>query len=130
MRPPFLYELGLKKALVSLFKRINLKATFFFYNDISEHIIIPSKEHEQAVYRIVQELLNNALKHSQASNVTIKLFQKDDHLYLTYADNGIGMEFASLNYSYNTLGLSGIITKIQSLEGKFRLNQNLTRAYI
>ncbi|MGH1298661.1 sensor histidine kinase [Bacillus pretiosus] len=124
LRPPFLYELGLKKALINLFKQINLKATFFFYYDIPEHIIVPSTEHEQAVYRIVQELLNNALKHSQASNVTIKLFQKGNHLYLTYVDNGIGLEFEQFNYSYNTLGLSGIVTRIQSLGGEISIESN------
>ena len=89
LRPPFLYELGLKQALLNLFKQINLKATFFFYYDIPEQIVAPSVEHEQAIYRIIQELLNNAMKHSKASNVTIRLFQKGEHLYLTYVDNGI-----------------------------------------
>ncbi|MBG9578440.1 hypothetical protein ABE42_04205, partial [Bacillus thuringiensis] len=41
-----------------------------------------------------------------------------DHLYLTYVDNGIGVELDEVNYSYNTLGLSGIITRIQSLNGE------------
>ena len=118
LRPPFLYELGLQQALLNLFKQINLKATFFFYYDIPERIIAPSVEHEQAIYRIMQELLNNAMKHSKATNVTIRLFQRDDHLYLTYVDNGIGIEWDEVNYSYNTLGLSGIVTRIQSLNGE------------
>ena len=118
LRPPFLYELGLKQALLNLFKQVNLKATFFFYYDIPERIVVPSIEHEQAIYRIIQELLNNAMKHSKATNVTIRLFHKDDHLYLTYVDNGIGVKLDEVNHSYNTLGLSGIITRIQSLNGE------------
>ncbi len=118
LRPPFLYELGLKQALINLFKQINLKATFFFYYDIPERIVAPSVEHEQAIYRIMQELLNNAMKHSKATNVTIRLFEKDENLYLTYVDNGIGIEWDEVNYSYNTLGLSGIVTRIQSLNGE------------
>ncbi|MFH7833124.1 ATP-binding protein [Bacillus luti] len=118
LRPPFLYELGLKQALLNLFKQINLKATFFFYYDIPERVVAPSVEHEQAIYRIIQELLNNAMKHSKASNVTIRLFEKGENLYLTYVDNGIGVEFNEVNHSYNTLGLSGVITRIQSLHGE------------
>ncbi|WP_226545548.1 ATP-binding protein [Bacillus thuringiensis] len=118
LRPPFLYELGLKQALLNLFKQVNLKATFFFYYDIPERIVVPSIEHEQAIYRIIQELLNNAMKHSKATNVTIRLFHKDDHLYLTYVDNGIGVKLDEVNHSYNTLGLSGIVTRIQSLNGE------------
>ncbi|MDO6633274.1 ATP-binding protein [Bacillus thuringiensis] len=79
---------------------------------------MPSIEHEQAIYRIVQELLSNAMKHSKSTNVTIRLFQKDDYLYLTYVDNGIGIKLDEVNYSYNTLGLSGIVTRIQSLNGE------------
>ncbi len=122
LRPPFLYELGLKQALMNLFKQINLKATFFFYYDIPERIVAPSVEHEQAIYRIIQELLNNAMKHSKATNVTIRLFYKDEHLYLTYVDNGVGVKLDEVNYSYNTLGLSGIVTRIQSLNGEMSVD--------
>lgn len=127
LRPPFLYELGLKQALINLFKQINLKATFFFYYDIPERIVAPSVEHEQAIYRIMQELLNNAMKHSKATNVTIRLFEKGENLYLTYVDNGIGIEWDEVNYSYNTLGLSGIITRIQSLNGEMTVESKPNR---
>ncbi|WNV20642.1 ATP-binding protein [Bacillus sp. SI2] len=127
LRPPFLYELGLKQALINLFKQINLKATFFFYYDIPERIVAPSVEHEQAIYRIMQELLNNAMKHSKATNVTIRLFEKDENLYLTYVDNGIGIEWDEVNYSYNTLGLSGIVTRIQSLNGEMTVESKPNR---
>ncbi|MBL3199630.1 histidine kinase, partial [Klebsiella pneumoniae] len=88
---PFLYELGLKKALLDLFKQVNLKATFFFYYEIQDNIILPNVEYEQAIYRIIQELLNNALKHSKASKVTIRLYEQNGYLNLTYDDDGIGM---------------------------------------
>ncbi|MDF9614298.1 ATP-binding protein [Bacillus cereus] len=127
LRPPFLYELGLKQALINLFKQINLKATFFFYYDIPERIVAPSVEHEQAIYRIMQELLNNAMKHSKATNVTVRLFEKDEHLYLTYIDNGVGIELDEVNYSYNTLGLSGIVTRIQSLNGEMTVESKPNR---
>lgn len=58
------------------------------------------------------------MKHSKATNVTIRLFHKNDHLYLTYVDNGVGVKLDEVNRSYNTLGLSGIVTRIQSLNGE------------
>ena len=75
----------------------------------------------------MQELLNNAMKHSKATNVTIRLFEKDENLYLTYVDNGIGIEWDEVNYSYNTLGLSGIVTRIQSLNGEMTVESKLNR---
>lgn len=121
LRPPFLYEVGLKQALIDLFKKINVKATFLFHYDLPEYLVASSTEHEQAIYRIIQELLNNAMKHSKASNVIIKVFQKYDHIYITYVDNGIGMEMNQVDYTYHTLGLSGIITRIQSLNGEISI---------
>ena len=78
----------MKKALLDLFKQVNLKATFFFYYEIQDNIILPNVEYEQAIYRIIQELLNNALKHSKASKVTIRLYEQNGYLNLTYDDDG------------------------------------------
>ena len=50
--------------------------------------MLPNVEYEQAIYRIIQELLNNALKHSKASKVTIRLYEKNGNLKLTYDDDG------------------------------------------
>lgn len=122
LRPPFLYELGLKKALLDLYKQVNLKATFFFYYEIQDNIILPNVEYEQAIYRIIQELLNNAQKHSKASKVTIRLYEIGDHLYVTYIDDGIGIDLDKVKYSYGSLGLSGIVTRIQSLDGEISID--------
>lgn len=122
LRPPFLYELGLKKALLDLYKQVNLKATFFFYYEIQDNIILPNVEYEQAIYRIIQELLNNAQKHSKASTVTIRLYEIGDHLYVTYIDDGIGIDLDKVKYFYGSLGLSGIVTRIQSLDGEVSID--------
>lgn len=122
LRPPFLYELGLKKALLDLYKQANLKATFFFYYEIQDNIILPNVEYEQAIYRIIQELLNNAQKHSKASTVTIRLYEIGNHLYVTYIDDGIGIDLEKVKYSYGSLGLSGIVTRIQSLDGEISID--------
>ncbi|GAB6458669.1 ATP-binding protein [Bacillus luti] len=127
LRPPFLYELGLKKALLDLFKQVNLKATFFFYYEIQDNIMLPNVEYEQAIYRIIQELLNNALKHSKASKVTIRLYEKNGNLKLTYDDDGIGIgiDLDELNHSYSSLGLSGIVARIHSLDGEISIDSKV-----
>lgn len=127
LRPPFLYELGLKKALLDLFKQVNLKATFFFYYEIQDNIMLPNVEYEQAIYRIIQELLNNALKHSKASKVTIRLYEQNGNLNLTYDDDGIGIgiDLDELNHSYSSLGLSGIVARIHSLDGEILIDSKV-----
>lgn len=67
-------------------------------------------------------MLNNAQKHSKASTVTIRLYEIGDHLYVTYIDDGIGIDLDEVKYSYGSLGLSGIVTRIQSLDGEISID--------
>ena len=46
------------------------------------------------LYRIAQEAVNNALKHSQAKEIRISLRQNDDQIVLEVSDNGVGIEAA------------------------------------
>ncbi|MGR5968680.1 sensor histidine kinase [Bacillus paranthracis] len=68
--------------------------------------------------------MNNALKHSKASKVTIRLYEQDGYLKLTYDDDGIGigLDVGELNHSYSSLGLSGIVTRIHSLDGEISID--------
>ena len=45
-----------------------------------------------ASYRIIQELVSNALKHSRASEIIVQLTQHPDHLNVTVEDNGVGFD--------------------------------------
>lgn len=69
----------------------------------------------QAIYRIGQELIQNAIKHSQASNIDVQLFL-DDTIRLSVEDDGIGMSQESLNRLIEKLNLqwqsSKLITNI------------------
>jgi signal transduction histidine kinase len=51
-----------------------------------------SEKFELDIFRIVQEQLNNIIKHSKASRVTIDLSQNEDNIVLSIADNGIGFD--------------------------------------
>ena len=80
-----------------------------------------NKEYELPLYRVVQELLNNAMKHSEASKVNIALTQRDQTLFLVYQDNGIGMDMTKLKDSFKTIGLAGIKERINSIDGTMEI---------
>ena len=65
-----------------------------------------NKEYELPLYRVVQELLNNAMKHSEASVVNISLTQPNQNLVLIYQDNGIGMDMTELKDSFKTMEIN------------------------
>ncbi len=74
-----------------------------------------------AAYRIVQEALNNALRHAQASRVEVTLQESAQGLLLLVQDNGIGQvaQFESSGH----YGLLGMRERAQALGGKFDLEQ-------
>lgn len=59
-----------------------------------EEIQIPDPEAATHLYRIVQEALNNAIKHGKADTVTIALRRREDTVVLTVSDNGCGIRNA------------------------------------
>ncbi|NDK57432.1 sensor histidine kinase [Pontibacter fetidus] len=77
---------------------------------------------ELFLYRVVQELLNNTLKHAQASEVQLSLQYSDKDLLLTYQDNGNGFDYNSLSREPNSgggLGLMNLQARLELLNGKF-----------
>ena len=71
------------------------------------------------VYRIIQEALNNTLKHANAKNISLEIYKKEAFLYLRYQDDGIGFDFLKNAKSYN--GLKNIENRVYILGGDFSL---------
>ena len=79
---------------------------------------------EIALYRIVQESLNNILKHSKASEFGIMLIQQEDFLRLIIEDNGSGFDInkIKLNKKKSSMGLINIKERIIPFDGKLTIN--------
>jgi two-component system, NarL family, sensor histidine kinase ComP len=118
LRPPMLRELGLVTALGNLFEQTQLSSTFkiTFTTENTAGLSL-TEEETISIYRIVQELLNNASKHSQATNLHFYFKKLDNRIELQYSDNGIGLNVDRLTPSFNSMGLSGMRERIQSLNG-------------
>ena len=75
---------------------------------------------EEGLYRIAQEALNNALKHAQASQVSVRLKASGEWVELEIADNGCGFDKNEVRYSPG-LGLDNISERVQRLGGEFEI---------
>jgi two-component system sensor histidine kinase UhpB len=76
------------------------------------------------VYRIVQEAINNAIKHAKATRIEVTLSATDSGaLVLTIADDGVGMNVAEVDQT-NHFGLLGMRERIQGLHGQFTVVSN------
>ncbi len=120
--PILLYEMGLKQALNSLVYNINKLNKFKLEIEFDDKIQNISKTIEIHIYRITQELLNNALKHSNSSFVKISFLNIENGLILEYNDNGIGIE--NLNKKTGT-GLKNIKTRVDLINSKIQINDEI-----
>jgi two-component system sensor histidine kinase ComP len=118
LRPPFLKELGLVRALENLFEYAQLRTDYTVtFNQEGFHAHV-NDEQLLALYRIVQELLRNATKHAHATQVHIELSSADGRIVFRYRDNGIGMDVEDIQGTFRNMGLSGIRERVAALEGE------------
>jgi signal transduction histidine kinase len=73
------------------------------------------------VYRLIQELLNNAVKHSEATTINLSLKKEHNELHLNYADDGKGFVFAEA-YEKRSLGLKNIETRTKMIDGVLKFD--------
>jgi PAS domain S-box-containing protein len=75
------------------------------------------------LYRIVQEWVNNTLKHAQATSIELMCSRHSpQHLQLRYRDNGKGMEISGVQHAASGLGTRSIQERVQLLKGQLELN--------
>lgn len=117
LRPPFLKEMGLTEAIDNLLNQMRLRTNYAIFFSAKQFSAKLDDHQVLTLYRIIQELLQNATKHSNATNVELLLSSTDDGIFVHYSDNGIGMDLHLLKSSYATMGLWGIRERVASLDG-------------
>ncbi len=77
------------------------------------------------LFRVITEMINNTLKHADATKINISLVQKDDLLHITYTDNGKGFDFReTINSKDKGLGLDNTISRIASIGGNCNIESD------
>jgi two-component system NarL family sensor kinase len=122
--PNTLYNFGLIIAVEELCSKLDCSGykLDFSYNapvffDIRDQLNI---------YRIIQELLNNSIKHAQARKIKIKFINTEDSFVLTVEDNGIGFKTGHAN-KQTGIGLKNIDCRVSVLKGKLFINSEFNK---
>ena len=115
LRPVILEKLGLIEAIHSLVQTIqdSGKMKVIFKNNTTQSI---SKSKELNLYRIIQELITNTLKHALASVIQLELKNENNSLVILYEDNGKGLNKKNLILKRG-LGLKNIESRLSILSG-------------
>jgi len=119
--PSVLQDFGLRNALHDL-ARETIESKEIAYeliiHDVNGNL---SQELNIAIYRIVQELLNNIVKHSSATEVTIRVEVINGGLAISVKDNGVGSEHPNADHLKKGFGLTNIISRVHLLQGQISI---------
>lgn len=120
LSPHMLEKFGLISAITSFVERIKKisKVNFIIDSNVKERFppIV-----EISLYRVVTECINNSLKHSEPTEISIKLFKSENNLKLMYVDNGNGFDVKSTLAVHSGMGLHNIQNRIKNLGGKINI---------
>jgi len=120
MMPGVLSKFGLQEALEDIFENVEDAGSIDIDCEIDLKGERLSENTEIILYRIVQEILNNSLKHANAKHISFSLKKEEDALVINYKDNGDGFDQTQLQ-TEKSLGLSGIKSRIDFLKGEMEL---------
>lgn len=131
LMPEVLLQHGLDEALRRYCNNLNNSKTIALQYDSWGDIDRFSDAFELSVYRIVQELINNIVKHSKSTQAIVQLTQQNGLLCISIEDNGIG--FNTDKMQTEGIGLVSLRSRVRAMNGKIELNaseKNGVTAYL
>ena len=126
LTPLAIEKYGFKNSIIDLVGNINLTNKIHV-----EHVILGfdntenySQNFLNDMYRVVQELLNNMIKHSEASHCLLQLIEHDDALSLLIEDNGKGLKYEELKLN-GGVGLNNIKSSVDYFKGQIEFSEKV-----
>ena len=117
LRPVELEDKSLVEGIQILLKELEDKSDLKV--SLKQNVTKLPKKIEEHIFRIIQELISNTLRHAQASCLDVYLYQTDVELQLKVVDNGIGFQLGSFDdLSY---GLRNIKERVEDMAGTVQL---------
>lgn len=121
MMPNMLIKSSLGKAIQDLTEKSNSPKLHIhltldgLQDDLDKNIQV-------VMYRIIQECINNTIKHADAKEVNIKMHQTDSHIFAEFSDDGKGFNPLQMQSKSSGLGLENIRSRIDMLKGSLKIS--------
>jgi len=123
MMPESLLKFGLPQAIQDYCESLNeSKEIQVTFNNLNLHERLENSI-EIVMYRIIQELINNVIKHAQAQYIFIQLSKNEHQLTLTVEDDGKGFDVKNIN-TVKGFGLTNIQSRVNYLKGKLDIDSS------
>ncbi len=132
LMPPTLKNFGLESAINDLFQKISGSGTINASSRFHEYKDRLKEEKELIIFRVVQELINNILKHSNSSFIHLTQNVHAGKFYLRIHHDGRGLvqaDFEKLNKSNVGLGLKNITSRLRVVDGNINFEKDISQTY-
>ncbi|MHB8807527.1 MAG: sensor histidine kinase [Anaerolineaceae bacterium] len=120
LRTSELENFGLCQSLRNLLQSGAARGGFKYTENLVETLNLLPDEISHAIYRTVQEAVDNTVKHAKAKNVDLQIDQSEKTMQMTYSDDGQGFSLENLE-EIKHYGLQGMQERITLLGGKFTI---------
>lgn len=125
--PPVLDKFGLSAGLEELCFELNSTRLVEVYYTNNIQFNEDDKNRHLHVFRIIQELLNNSIKHGNATNISIVFNEIEGKSVCKYSDNGKGFDVKALKNKKTGLGMKNIESRIIFLGGSLKVNSAVNK---
>lgn len=127
VRPAVLDNFGLIAAIHALVKRMQPSTSIELdFIDRSNDLSVLSDDIQTTLYRIVQEAVTNAIKHSKADTIVIMLVSHKNKISLEVIDDGVGFNmYTKKSYNGSSLGMINMNERVKSLNGYFLVDSQI-----
>jgi signal transduction histidine kinase len=122
LRPYHLDQLGLTNAIEVMIEKVAASTTIHMTASISPIDELFSKEDEINIYRVVQECLNNVVKHASATEAQVRVKRDGHAIHITVEDNGRGFVPNGRRAGRRGLGLTGMSERVKMLGGLHKID--------
>ena len=122
LHPATIERLGPTAAIINLINEVDDNTNIFFTHEIEDIDALLSKEASLHLYRIIQEVLNNMVKHSDAKAAYISIEKRKDSIETTISDNGKGFDHSETIKFKNSLGMQTLLERAKILRSKIDIN--------
>jgi len=123
LMPGLLTKLGLFEALEELFENLDEQEGIDAFMDVVGPKNRLDENIEIMIYRMVQEIVNNTLKHAAATKIDLTIIIDQNELNISYADNGKGFDVEK-TLQQKSLGLQSIQSRVKFLNGLISIKSN------
>lgn len=127
LMPDVLWQFGLKPAIKDLIDKMRMTTDIKISLELVDVERRFSPELEKALFRMCQELINNSIRHGQASNIYVQLINHEDSIVLMVEDDGKGFDPV---VRYKGFGLRNIRSRAEVWEGEVEIDSALGKGTV